>query len=60
MKKGDLNLKVVGIFSWGINRYLLIRSNLARSCRWNSKSWAMNWTLDLAIKISPKEKSLGL
>ena len=37
---GGLNLRMAGTFSWGINSCFLIWSNLTRSCRWNSTSWA--------------------
>ena len=33
MKVGCLKLKATEIFSWGINSFLLIRSNLAHSFR---------------------------
>ena len=39
-KIGGLNLMIAGTFSSEINNCFFIRSDLARSCRWNSTSWA--------------------
>ena len=40
---GGLKLKMAGmIVSWGIIYCLLIQSNLAHFCPWNSKSWVVN------------------
>ena len=48
-KVGDLNLMMVGTFSWGINNCFFIRSDLVRSCCWNSTSWAESWILDFMV-----------
>ena len=52
---GGLNLRMTRTFSWGINSCLLIRSDLAHSCHWNSTSWVESLTLGLMIGDKPKK-----
>ena len=45
---------MVGTFSWRINNYFFIRSDLARSCRWDSTSWAESWILGFMVENKPR------
>ena len=60
-KFGGLKSKMTGIFSRAIkiNYCLLIISNLVRFSCWNFKSWVVNCTIGLMIKISPKGIDFG-
>ena len=42
-----------GNFFLGINNYFGIRSEKARSCRWNSTSWAKSWILGFMFETKP-------
>ena len=41
-------------FSYEINNCFFIRSDLARSYRWNSTSWAKSWILGFIVRNKPK------
>ena len=45
---------MAGTFSWGINNFFFIRSDLARSYRWNSTSWAESRILGFIVENKPR------
>ena len=59
-KVGGLNLMMVRTLSWGINNCFFIRSNLARSYRWNSTSWAKSRILGFMVENKLRRIFLGL
>ena len=47
------NLMIEGNFSLEINSCFFICSDLARSCRWNSTSWAKSWIFCFMVGNKP-------